>query len=249
MTALTGRIHQGRQRGIKLAGAIIAGAALWMAQLTAAQSPSGLPAPLVYLRDVAPAVVQDMRYATADNFTGAVVPGYGAAECILTRETAEALSRVQADLKDTGLSLKVYDCYRPRAAIQAFVDWAALPPGQADVPRFHPRIPREKLFELGYIAAVSGHSRADTVDLTLVPAGGPADFSVDMGTDFDFFDPKSNTASPEITAQQRQWRQTLLRAMSRRGFRNYDREWWHFTHGAGQGPSYSLPITPRPKDL
>jgi zinc D-Ala-D-Ala dipeptidase len=66
-----------------------------------------------------------------------------------------------------------------------------------------------------------------------------------MGTDFDCFDPKSNTASPEITARQRQWRQTLLQAMTRRGFRNYDREWWHFTYGAGQGPAYSLPILPR----
>lgn len=226
-----------------------------------------LPAALVYLRDVDPGIAQDMRYATTNNFTGAVVPGYGAAECILTRDAAKALQQVQADLKGAGASLKVYDCYRPKAAIQAFVDWAARPKGEGDVPRYHPRVPREKLFELGYIAAASGHSRADTVDLTIIPdpappteaaapgrAYGPCtgaagarepDNSVDMGTGFDCFDPKSNTASGEITAAQRKWRKTLVDAMTRRGFRNFDQEWWHFTFGAGRGTAYSFPITPR----
>jgi D-alanyl-D-alanine dipeptidase len=258
---LLARMRQRLWRGVELGGAAIIGAAMSPAPLYA------LPAPLVYLRDVEPGVIQDMRYATPDNFTGAIVPGYGAPECILTREAAKALQQVQADVKGSGLSLKVYDCYRPREAIQAFVDWAARPEGSKDLRRFHPRIARDKLFELGYIAAVSGHSRADTVDLTLVPDPAPPteafdpaaaygdcteplgkrepDNSVDMGTGFDCFDPKSNTASPELTAQQRKWRRMLLRAMTRRGFRNYDREWWHFTYGAGLGPSYSFSITPR----
>lgn len=248
-------------RGLGLGAAVIVGA-------TGFVSPGwALPSTLVYLRDVDPSIVQDIRYATADNFTGNAVPGYGAAECILTREAAKALKQVQADLKSAGLALKVYDCYRPKAAIQAFVDWAAKPKGDGDIPRYHPRAPREKLFELGYIAAVSGHSRADTVDITIIPdpappteevdpgkaygactgaaSGREPDNSVDMGTGFDCFDPKSNTDSGEITAQQRKWRRTLVDAMARRGFRNYDREWWHFTFGSGQGTAYSFPITPR----
>ena len=78
----------------------------------------------VYLRDVDPSIVQDMRYATADNFTGHSLPGYGAAECVLRREAAEALRRVQADLARENLSLKVYDCYRPTRAVRAMADWA-----------------------------------------------------------------------------------------------------------------------------
>jgi D-alanyl-D-alanine dipeptidase len=249
-----------RLRRIGTGGAAIA-AVMFAAPVQA------LPARLVYLRDAAPEIAQDMRYATPDNFTGEAVPGYGAAECVLTRETAKALKQVQADLKKSGLSLKVYDCYRPKEAIRAFVDWAARPGERAGLRRYHPRVAREKLFELGYIAAVSGHSRADTVDLTLTrdPAPSAAAFdpgaaygdcieppnvrepdnSVDMGTGFDCFDPKSNTASPEITPQQRRWRQTLLKAMAGRGFHNYDREWWHFTHGRGRGPVYAFSITPR----
>src|ERR1041384_8149194 len=72
-----------------------------------------LPPGFVYLRDIAPDIAQDMRYASSDNFTGHPLPGYGAAECVLRRETAEALRRVEADLAADSLGLKVYDCYRP----------------------------------------------------------------------------------------------------------------------------------------
>ena len=260
-TESPGRAQRRRWRRLWTGASVVAATAVLPSHIWA------LPAPLVYLRDVDPSIAQDMRYATLNNFTGAVVPGYGAAECILTRDAAKALQQAQADLKGAGLSLKVYDCYRPKAAIQAFVDWAAKPKGDGDIPRFHPRLPRDKLFELGYIAAVSGHSRADTVDLTITPDPAPPteaadptktygeciepasarepDNSVDMGTGFDCFDPKANTASRESTAEQRKWRKTLVDAMTRRGFRNFDREWWHFTFGAGQGPAYSFPIAPR----
>ena len=62
----------------------------------ARQPKSGAPSALVYLRDVDPSILQDIRYAGPDNFTGRPVPGYAAAECLLLRDVAEALSRVQA---------------------------------------------------------------------------------------------------------------------------------------------------------
>src|SRR5947209_6502950 len=81
---------------------------------------SRLPAGFVRVRDIDKTIVQDIRYATAANFTGAPVPGYQAGECILLREAAEALKLVQRDLRPSGLSLKVYDCYRPVRAVKAF---------------------------------------------------------------------------------------------------------------------------------
>src|ERR1043166_7210102 len=83
-----------------------------------------LPPGFVYLRDVDSSIHQDIRYATGDNFTGRPLPGYGAAECILRRDTAEALKGVQADLSRENLSLKVYDCYRPTRAVRGMAAWA-----------------------------------------------------------------------------------------------------------------------------
>ena len=85
------------------------------------------PKGFVYLRDIDPSIQQDMRYAGPNNFTREPVPGYDAPECLLVREAAEALKAVQADLKPMGLSLKVYDCYRPTMAVAAFVDWSKEP--------------------------------------------------------------------------------------------------------------------------
>ena len=86
-----------------------------------------LPQGFVYLRDVAPSIAQDMRYAGPDNFTGKPVPGYGAAECVLQAAAAKALARAQVEAQRLGLSLKVYDCYRPVRAVRAFVAWAGAP--------------------------------------------------------------------------------------------------------------------------
>ena len=226
-----------------------------------------LPGALVYLRDVAPNILQDMRYAGSDNFTGQPVPGYGAAECILIRPAAEALARVQRDLFARKLFLRVYDCYRPQRAVRAFMEWAADGKTSPSTKRFYPRLEKHQLVGLGYIARRSSHSRGTTVDLTMVepseakagtqPVGSrgactdpaearPGDGSVDMGTSFDCFDVRSHTAAAGLTTEQRRWRQLLLEAMARQGFRNYWREWWHFTYEpAAATPAFDVPIVPR----
>ena len=132
-----------------------------------------LPEPLVYLRDIDASIIQDIRYAGPDNFTGRRVPGYLAAECVLLREVAEALSRVQQALKPRKLSLKVYDCYRPVRAVRAFVAWVKREDPDPSLKRYHPQLDRSRLISLGYIAAVSRHSHGDAVDLTLVPLPAP----------------------------------------------------------------------------
>jgi D-alanyl-D-alanine dipeptidase len=214
------------------------------------QSPAGLPAGFVYLRDVDASILQDIRYAGSDNFTGKPVPGYVAAECVLTRPAAEALARVQASLRPQNLSLKVLDCYRPQRAVLSFVAWAREKDAAPATRRFFLKLRKDQLVPLGYIAEQSSHPRGVAVDLTLVQlpvkdapvrdakaALGActakaelraADDSVDMGTGYDCFDTLSHTASPRVGKAQRAWRQKLLAAMTREEFQNFEKEWWHY---------------------
>jgi D-alanyl-D-alanine dipeptidase len=250
---------------VNQAAAVIPRVALVIAGLVATASDgaetSALPAGFVRLRAVDASIVQDIRYASARNFTQAPVPGYLAGECIVLREVANALKLVQADLRPQGLSLQVYDCYRPVRAVQAFVAWVQDPAAPGDA-RYWPRTPRSDLIRNGYIAANSVHSRGAAVDLTLTalasvpkppvdprPAYGPCngttregDGSLDMGTSFDCFDSMSSKASPEITPEQHRNRQRLGAAMAQHGFRNYEREWWHFSFA-------ELPTLPKARDF
>src|SRR5262245_8225363 len=102
---------------------VIAAAIALAAMVQNAAGQGALPAGLVYLRDIDPSIAQDIRYAGPDNFVGRPLPGYEAAECILRRDVAASLKRVQADLSASGLSLKVYDCYRPARAVRAMAAW------------------------------------------------------------------------------------------------------------------------------
>lgn len=207
-----------------------------------------LPAGFVRLRELAPAIAQDIRYATPFNFTGTAVPGYGRGECVLTRAAADALTRAEKRLVRQGYGLKLFDCYRPARAVAAFNDWVQRP-GAPDLGRiFHPGIAKGDLIARGYIAANSGHSRGSTVDVGLVRAGeaplptprdaGPCDgalatrpreSSLDLGTSFDCFSEKSARDHPGITSEARHNRALLAAAMKAEGFRGYGKEWWHFT--------------------
>jgi D-alanyl-D-alanine dipeptidase len=219
----------------------------------AAMAQGVLPASFVRLRAIDPSIAQDMRYATANNFTGHVLSGYDAGECILQRAAAVALKRVQADLAGKTLSLKVYDCYRPSRAVAAMARRAADRHAIADTRRFYPALRKDRLFALGYIAMHSAHSRGVAVDLTIVPkraqqpafdptasygsCAGPIaarapDDSLDMGTSFDCFDVKSRTRAAGLTRDEQARRAMLVAAMTRHGFRNYAREWWHFSFPA-----------------
>jgi D-alanyl-D-alanine dipeptidase len=173
-----------------------------------------------------PGLELDIRYAGSHNFVGAPIDGYLAPKCLLTRDAARALARVQEPLRVEGLGLRVFDCYRPQRAVDAFVRWARDPEAVGTKSEFYPRVPKSRLFADGYIAARSGHSRGSTLDLTLVRLGaGP----LDMGTPFDFFDPRSHTDSPDVTAEQRAHRERLRAAMQAEGFTNLPEEWWHYS--------------------
>ncbi|HKK01007.1 MAG TPA: M15 family metallopeptidase [Desulfuromonadales bacterium] len=169
----------------------------------------------------------DIRYCTTNNFVGSRIDGYDGPKCLLTREAAEALKKVQEELVQKGLSLKIFDAYRPLRAIAHFARWAKDPSDQKMKSENYPSTNKEDLFRDGYISPKSGHSRGSTVDLTLVDL--KTDQELDMGTSFDFFDPLSDTDNSRITKTHHENRMTLKSVMERHGFESLKREWWHFT--------------------
>lgn len=187
----------------------------------------GDPSLLVNAQVRTPSLLTDIRYAGSNNFIGRPVAGYEAPLCLLSEAASVALSRAQEQAQSRGLSLLMYDCYRPQRAVDDFVDWVSGTAPEPTKPAYYPSLKRSSLIELGYIASQSGHSRASTVDLTLVDSatGQP----LDMGTPWDFFDPMSHTESDEIEMGARHNRFLLREIMTASEFRPYYAEWWHFT--------------------
>jgi D-alanyl-D-alanine dipeptidase len=174
---------------------------------------------LVNVRTVDATIRTDVRYATANNFTGDTLPGYELPLAMLRPGPAAALARVQRRLRGEGLGLKVFDAYRPIRATQAMVRWAE-------------RSGKRWVLEQGYVARRSGHNVGATVDLTLVRLSDGGE--LDMGTEFDTFSEAAHTANAtgEVLAN----RMKLARAMAAEGFGGYDKEWWHFRLPGGFAP-------------
>ena len=197
-----------------------------------------LPPGFAYLSDIDPTIRQDVRYASSDNFLGRPVKGYAAPECILAEKAARALAKVQAALSSSHETLVVIDCYRPRRAVADMVEWSRR--GKETNPRWYPDVRRNQLITQGYLAKRSGHSRGSTVDLTIAPIDTKAASSdpacgvrgtntLDFGTGVDCMSPASATASKRVPVEARQNRMKLVALMRQQGFKNYAREWWHFT--------------------
>jgi D-alanyl-D-alanine dipeptidase len=208
-------------------------------------SPAGTTAEagLLDIRTLVPDIAQDIRYAGSDNFVGAPVDGYRASKCYLLPVAAQALARVEHALRPHGLRLRIWDCYRPARAVAHFVRWAHDLADQRTKSAHYPDLDKSAL--LGdYIAPVSGHSRAATVDLTLERCADGACAPLDMGTDFDLFGPRANTGSPLASPAQRANRERLRKAMAAQGFRNYPLEWWHYTLSPEPAPDlmYDVPV-------
>jgi D-alanyl-D-alanine dipeptidase len=188
------------------------------------------PSAFVDAATVVPGLMADMRYAGSHNFVGRPIDGYEAPRCWLAQPAAAALAEVARDLAPRGLHVKVFDCYRPTRAVANFIRWARDLKDTAGKAEFYPNVDKRTLFRDGYIASLSGHSRGSTIDMTLAKDDGTElGVELDMGTPFDFFSPKSWPADPTVTPEQHANRMLLASAMRRRGFRPYDREWWHFT--------------------
>lgn len=168
---------------------------------------------LMDVQAAAPRIRVGLRYATADNFMGAPLPGYEGNHAYLRREAAAALARAQRRAEADGLGLYVFDAYRPVRATEAMVDWTQ-------------RTGRTDLLRDGYIASRSRHNLGLAIDLTLVDlrTGRP----LEMGTPFDTFSSAAHTVNatgPTLTN-----RRHLQRVMESEGFVNYDQEWWHYSY-------------------
>jgi zinc D-Ala-D-Ala dipeptidase len=185
------------------------------------------PAGFVDAAAAVPQLAVEMRYFGSDNFLGRPVDGYEAPVCILSEAAAAALRGVQEQLLPMGLGLKVFDCYRPARAVAHFVRWARDPADTLRRADYYPEIDKSRLFELGYIAERSGHSRGSTVDLTIVDTATGVE--LDMGTGYDLFSTRSWPGDLSMTAAQRSNRLLLRTLMQHHRFAPYDQEWWHFT--------------------
>lgn len=165
---------------------------------------------LVDLVSLDPTIKLDVRYATTNNFTGAVF--YNQARAFLQRPAAEALVRVNAGLKRRGLGLLVHDAYRPWHVTKMF--WDATPDEMKDF--------------VANPATGSRHNRGCAVDLTLydLKTGQP----IEMVAGYDEFSQRSFPLYPGGTSRQRWHRDLLRRSMESEGFEVYEYEWWHFDY-------------------
>lgn len=169
----------------------------------------------------------DAKYATWDNFTGRPVDGYLANRIVGTTALCAALARARDEVESRGFGLLLWDGYRPQRAVDRFLRWSQQPEDGRTKQRHYPNLDRAEMFDRGYVAARSGHSRGATVDLTLyhLATGELAP----MGGGHDLMDPRSHHGAPGITHVEARNRHHLLAAMDACGFRAYDCEWWHYT--------------------
>jgi D-alanyl-D-alanine dipeptidase len=177
------------------------------------------------LAELPASIRQEVRYATANNFTGEPLPGYGRALVLLRREAAMALGRVAERLAPQGLGLKVWDGYRPVRATLAMVAWCE-------------RTGRTDLLDNGYIARRSRHNQGVAVDLTLIRLATGEE--LEMGTPYDHFETSAHTAN--ATGQVAVHRRLLVDAMAVEGFVNYENEWWHFSMEVPEPVPFDLPL-------
>lgn len=160
----------------------------------------------VRVQDYIPDIVVELKYATSDNFTGAVI--YPFQDAYLRYCTVKKLMAVQEELAPMGLGLKIWDGFRPISA--QFRLWEIYPD---DTYVANPNV------------GFSNHSRGNAVDVTLVDSGGSP---LEMPTDFDDFSGRADRDYSEIPETPRANAQLLETVMEKHGFQGYSGEWWHF---------------------
>lgn len=186
-----------------------------------------MPKEFVYLEDIESSIQKDLRYLSDKNFIGKPIDGYQNNCVIVSKETAIALKKVQTILLEKGYSLKVFDTYRPQQAVDHFVRWAKVLNDTLMKSEYYPNVPKSELFNQGYIASKSGHTRGSTVDLTIVDVQTQKE--LDMGSPYDFFGVESHPFYSKISKNQKENRMLLRKVMLENGFKPYENEWWHFT--------------------
>jgi zinc D-Ala-D-Ala dipeptidase len=163
---------------------------------------------LMDIEQLIPDIALDIKYATDENFTGKKV--YESPKAFLRKPVAEALQKVQHDLSETGLGLKVFDAYRPYSATVKFY---------------------EIIGDTNFVAAPwhgSRHNRGCAVDVTLIDLA--TGMELEMPTPFDDFTEKAAPDYSDLPPDVIKNRTILINAMKKRGFSVYPHEWWHFDY-------------------
>lgn len=186
-----------------------------------------LPKGFSYVSEIDATIKKELRYGTSNNFIGKPIDGYLKDSLIISKPAAKALKEIQTKLMLSGLSLKIFDAYRPQQAVDHFVRWAKVMNDTLMKQLYYPDVQKSELFTLGFIASKSGHTRGSTVDLSIVDV--KTNKEVDMGSSYDFFGEKSHPFYKKITEAQMKNRMLLRTIMIKNGFIPYDNEWWHFT--------------------
>ena len=186
-----------------------------------------LPEGFIKLNDIDSTIIVDLKYNTKSNFTGKTVRGYKSNTAILSNEASNALINAQNDFKKLGYSLILFDAYRPQSAVDFFFEWSKDLNDTINKNSYYPNINKSQLFAQGYIAKKSGHSRGSTVDVSLVDLSTMK--QIDMGSIYDYFGIRSSTFYSNISDSQKNNRMILYNVMINNGFKNYSKEWWHFT--------------------
>ncbi len=218
-------------------GAIATGLVSVMNSENTAPTPEVEEAPVVSaetfadIGEMLPEAILDIRYAGNNNFVGKPVDGYAAPRAIVSHEAMQALVNVQQQLREQHRTLVIFDAFRPQRAVDHFVRWAEDLNDSATKQEFYPSVPKSELFERGYIAAKSSHSRGSTVDCTIAEWNDSLQqyVELDMGSPFDYFDPVSWPSDTTISDVARRNRMILQNIMVQHGFSPYPQEWWHFT--------------------
>ena len=186
-----------------------------------------LPDGFVYLSDVDKTITSELRYLSSNNFIGKPIDGYSNNRVIITKPAAINLKKIQTELLKKGFSLKIFDAYRPQQAVNHFVNWAKVLNDTLMKKEYYPEVHKSELFNLGYIASKSGHTRGSTLDVTIINLKTAKE--LDMGSPYDFFGVQSHPFYPKISKEQKENRVFLRAIMLQNNFKPYENEWWHFT--------------------
>ena len=167
-----------------------------MSRITDTHDASGF----VMLADFVPHIIQEIRYHSSYNFIGERIDGYEEPVALLTKEAARALKNAAGELFVMGYQIKVFDAYRPATAVKHFVLWGIEDTDIRMKPYFYPDLEKQELFNKGYIAKQSSHSRGSAIDLTLLDMKTGKE--LDMGSPFDFFGEISHPGYTDLTEEQ-----------------------------------------------
>lgn len=180
------------------------------------------------LKDEFNETLVELAYAGSKNFVGSPLPGYKSEQALFPKVFISHFEKASRLAHSRGFRLKVFDAYRPQKTVDHFILWSLQSEDRLDLKEhFYPKSSRSELFEMGYLAKNSSHSLGVAIDLTIVDEKSLEE--IDMGGHFDLFDEISHTHSLHISQAQKEAREELDAIMSEAGFRNYSKEWWHFS--------------------